>query len=129
MVNKLMYRSKQRGFLELDLLVGLWAEKELKHMSMESLNSFSTVLDQENPDLFKWLTGQMEPSPDMMANAAFRSLHVHVTEQLSESSVLSTRAAAGRDWVRGWDDNWRENPQSAAAIAKAGAAKAAAAAV
>lgn len=46
MVNKLMYRSKQRGFLELDLLVGLWAEKELKHMSMESLNSFSTVLDQ-----------------------------------------------------------------------------------
>lgn len=36
-----------------------------------------------------------------------QSLHVHVTEQLSESSVLSTRAAAGRDWVRGWDDNWR----------------------
>lgn len=38
---------------------------------------------------------------------ALQSLHVHVTEQLSESSVISTRAAAGRDWVRGWDDNWR----------------------
>lgn len=46
MVNKLMYRSKQRGFLELDLLVGLWAEKELPRMSLDNLNSFSTVLDQ-----------------------------------------------------------------------------------
>ena len=29
------------------------------------------VLDQENPDLFKWVTGQEEPPPAMAANPAF----------------------------------------------------------
>ena len=29
------------------------------------------VLDQENPDLFKWLTGQQEAPSDMLANPAF----------------------------------------------------------
>ena len=35
------------------------------------------VLDQENPDLFKWLTGQEEAPSDMLANSAFIvSFHV-----------------------------------------------------
>ena len=70
-VNRLMYRSKQRGFLELDLLVGLWAERNVPHMSMPQLRAFEEVLDIENPDLFKWLTGQ-EAAPDALRdNASF----------------------------------------------------------
>lgn len=45
MVNKLLYRSKQRGFLELDLMVGLWAEREVPLMEMDMLDHFSIVLD------------------------------------------------------------------------------------
>ena len=71
-VNRLLYRSRQRGFLEMDLLVGLWAERRLPHMAESELAAYSTVLDQENPDLFKWLTGQ-EPAPDdMLTNPAFK---------------------------------------------------------
>jgi len=70
-VNRLLYRSRQRGFLEMDLLVGLFAERRLPLMAERVLAAFSAVLDQENPDLFKWLTGQ-EPAPDaMLANATF----------------------------------------------------------
>lgn len=70
-VNRLLYRSKQRGFLEMDLLVGLWAERHLPRMDVGQLAAMEAVLDQENPDLFKWLTGQEEPPESMLANPAF----------------------------------------------------------
>ena len=70
-VNRLLYRAKQRGFLELDLLVGLWAERNVPRMSVSELTAFEEVLDIENPDLFKWLTGQ-EPAPEALRdNASF----------------------------------------------------------
>ncbi|KAI8474349.1 MAG: Flavinator of succinate dehydrogenase-domain-containing protein [Monoraphidium minutum] len=104
LVNKLLYRSKQRGFLELDLLVGLWAEAALPAMSVPALKRFSEVLDEENPDLFKWLTGQL-PSPDrLMANDQYRALKDHVASQLADNLHHAAATAAGRDWVRGWDD-------------------------
>jgi hypothetical protein len=46
MINKLLYRSRQRGFLELDLLVGLWAEQEVPRMDTNMLQQFNVVLDQ-----------------------------------------------------------------------------------
>lgn len=47
--SKLAYRSKQRGFLELDLLVGLWAEKAIPKMDRPQLQHLSVVLDQVRP--------------------------------------------------------------------------------
>ena len=72
LVNSLLYRSRQRGFLEMDLLVGIWAEKQIPNLSEEMLVQFSQVLDQENPDLYKWLTGQEKPNTAMAANAAYQ---------------------------------------------------------
>lgn len=45
-MNKLLYRSKQRGFLELDLLMGLWAEEQVPKMPLDMLTQFSVVLDE-----------------------------------------------------------------------------------
>ncbi|KXZ53209.1 hypothetical protein GPECTOR_7g1102 [Gonium pectorale] len=105
--NKLMYRSKQRGFLELDLLMGLWAETHIPKMSVPELEQMARVLDEENPDLFKWLTGQLQPPERLMVNPVFEALRQHVAQQLEDSAPLKARAAAGKTWVRGWDDGWR----------------------
>lgn len=56
----------------MDLLVGMWAEKHVPRMDAAQLKAMEEVLDQENPDLFKWLTGQESASEAMMANPAFK---------------------------------------------------------
>jgi len=38
---------------------GMWAERELPGMAVDMIEEFETVLDQENPDMFKWLTAQV----------------------------------------------------------------------
>ncbi|KAL6756185.1 Flavinator of succinate dehydrogenase-domain-containing protein [Haematococcus lacustris] len=106
--SRLLYRSKQRGFLELDLLVGLWAEKEIPAMNLPMLQDLAVMLDQENPDLFKWLTGQLPPSELMASNMAFKALRKHVAQQLGSNSQQKSHASQGVEWVRGWDDAWRK---------------------
>ncbi len=71
-----MYRSKQRGFLEMDLLVGLWAERNVPELDEEALAAFTVVLDQENPDLFKWLTGQVPAPEHMLQNPAYKVFYL-----------------------------------------------------
>lgn len=82
LVNRLLYRSRQRGFLEMDLLVGIWAEKQIPQLSESMLQQFEIVLDQENPDLYKWLTGQEHPPQDVAENAAYQ---VHKRQHLFSS--------------------------------------------
>lgn len=98
-----MYRSRQRGFLELDLLVGSWAEEHLNDMTSQELSELSAVLDQENPDLFSWLTGQTDPSPEMAGNGVYLRLREHVAAAMDRMPE-HCKAAKGSAWVRGWDD-------------------------
>ncbi|EEH59390.1 uncharacterized protein MICPUCDRAFT_70267 [Micromonas pusilla CCMP1545] len=102
--NRLLYRAKQRGFLELDILVGKWAQRHLINRSEEFMASFSEVLDEENPELFKWLTGQEYPPSRLANNLAFISLQVHVITIMNQKSHRGARAEAGHSWLRGWSD-------------------------
>mmetsp|Transcript_27486 Transcript_27486/g.77752 ORF Transcript_27486/g.77752 Transcript_27486/m.77752 type:complete len:89 (+) Transcript_27486:703-969(+) len=68
----MLYRAKQRGFLELDLLMGKYAEKNIRSMSDEHLLAFNDLLLEENPDLFQWLTGQIDPPEEITSNIAYK---------------------------------------------------------
>ena len=105
-IKKMLYRAKQRGFLELDVMVGEWAERTLYQKSERYLEEFSKVLDEENPDLFQWLTGQREAPKRMREeNEAYKELKEHVFRFLDEKSCEKTRAKHGKEWVRGWNDS------------------------
>ena len=66
-IRAMMYRSKQRGFLELDLIVGIWAEKMLHQLPDSDLDEMEALLAEENPDLWKYLSLQ-EPTPAALEN-------------------------------------------------------------
>nr|AKM76892.1 ankyrin repeat family protein [Hypseocharis bilobata] len=103
-VNRLLYRSKQRGLLELDLILGKWVEEHIHSMDENGLKALVDVLDLENPDLWRWLTGQEQPPEQVKGNPVFIAVHMKVMNNLDSHAALETRAVAGQPWVRGWDD-------------------------
>ena len=105
-INRLLYRARQRGWLELDLIIGRWAKRNLEDQALPRsvIQDLELLLTQENPDLFKWLTGQLPTPPEMLQNSAFRMIKADLDRgiEINGSPTASTRA--GTAWVRGWGD-------------------------
>ncbi|XVE63791.1 hypothetical protein DITRI_Ditri07aG0048400 [Diplodiscus trichospermus] len=99
--NRLLYRSKQR---ELDLVLGKWVEEHNFSMDENGIKALVHVLDLENPDLWKWLTGQEQPPEAVSINPVFSAVQEKVLKNLNDHSASATRATPGHPWVRGWDD-------------------------
>merc|ERR1719453_1933115 len=96
---RLIYRAKQRGWLELDILLGDWSSQNLPKMSVKQLHEFEYILDLENPDLFKWLTGQVAV-PEEHENEVFQILREHVGSTMAPSSQVTRTAEewSSRQW-------------------------------
>nr|GEW63312.1 hypothetical protein [Tanacetum cinerariifolium] len=104
LVNRLTYRSKQRGFLEQDLVLGTWVENHIGSLDEKGIRSLVDVLNLENPDLWKWLTGQEQPPEGIDMNPVFIEVRSKVMNNLDNFASPQTRATPGQPWVRGWDD-------------------------
>ncbi|PIA44240.1 hypothetical protein AQUCO_01700088v1 [Aquilegia coerulea] len=103
-LNRLLYRSRQRGYLELDLVLGNWVEEHISSMDESRIKALVDVLDVENPDLWKWLTGQEQPPENLNSNPVFSAVRDKVMGNLNTHASPETRATPGKPWVRGWDD-------------------------
>ncbi|XP_022135401.1 succinate dehydrogenase assembly factor 2, mitochondrial isoform X2 [Momordica charantia] len=110
--NRLLYRSRQRGLLELDLILGKWVEDHIKSMDADGIKALISVLDLENPDLWKWLTGQEKPPEAVKTNPVFAAVQEKVVNNLNRHAAPETRTPPGQQWVRGWDDfkSGRDSP-------------------
>ena len=59
---RLIYRSKQRGWLEVDLLLGSFATKYVPEFTAAELVDYELILNQETLDIYNFIIGR-DPLP------------------------------------------------------------------
>jgi len=64
---RLSYRAWHRGTLEMDLLLGGFADSHVERFDAEQLRRFELLLNQPDPDIFAWYCGR-RPVPDHQDN-------------------------------------------------------------
>lgn len=55
---RMIYRSKQRGWLEADLLMGSWATENVPKLSSKELDEYEIVLNVETIDVYNYISGK-----------------------------------------------------------------------
>lgn len=70
---RLRFRSARRGFKEVDLIFGAFAEEFLPELTDAELAQYEALLDAPDQEVFVWLTGQ-EPVPSAYDTQVFAKL-------------------------------------------------------
>jgi antitoxin CptB len=70
---QLLFRSWHRGTREVDLLLGKFAEAHIPGFDTAELELYDRFLNNSDPDIYNWLTGQ-EPVPPAEDTAVVRLL-------------------------------------------------------
>ena len=65
-LKRLRMRSMRRGIKEMDLILSAYADARLSEMSDEELDTYEALLDENDQDLYAWVTRQ-QPTPDRFA--------------------------------------------------------------
>ncbi len=61
---RMLFRSWHRGFKEMDLILGSFADRRLESLGPEELDQFEAILDAEDTPLYQWITGK-DAMPDV----------------------------------------------------------------
>ena len=61
MRRQLRFRSWHRGTKEADLLLGTFADQHLDGFSPAELDQYAVILENNDADLYDWVTGRAEP--------------------------------------------------------------------
>lgn len=60
-LRKLSYRAWHRGFREMDILMGGFADNYLEDMTEDELAEFESMLNLPDQDVYEWITGRRPP--------------------------------------------------------------------
>ena len=61
-IKRLQYQSWYRGCKETDKILGGFARAKLEQLNDIELDEFEALLEEQDPDIFDWLTGK-QPVP------------------------------------------------------------------
>lgn len=62
-IRRLKMRSMRRGTKEMDLILQSFAERHLDQMDAAGLAHYDTLLEENDLDLYRWISGQ-DAAPD-----------------------------------------------------------------
>ncbi|MDK3018006.1 succinate dehydrogenase assembly factor 2 [Pseudodonghicola flavimaris] len=65
-IKRLKMRSMRRGIKEMDLILQAYAGRHLEQMDAAQLDLYEALLDENDQDLYQWVTGQA-PAPAALA--------------------------------------------------------------
>ena len=65
-IKRLHMRSMRRGIKEMDLILSTYAGRHLAEMTDAQLDLYDAMLNENDQDLYRWVTGQ-EAAPDHIA--------------------------------------------------------------
>ncbi|MDU8943901.1 FAD assembly factor SdhE [Ovoidimarina sediminis] len=65
-LKRLKIRSWRRGTKEMDLILGKWSDRNLPEMDETTLDAYEALLDENDQDLYLWVSGQAVP-PEHLA--------------------------------------------------------------
>jgi len=60
-LKRLSMRSHRRGTQEMDILLGAFADQRLDTLDAGTLDTYEALLEENDQDLYTWVTGQVAP--------------------------------------------------------------------
>ncbi len=60
-IKRLKMRSMRRGIKEMDIILSAYADSNLENMPEEAIILYDALLDENDQDLYSWVTGQTTP--------------------------------------------------------------------
>jgi succinate dehydrogenase assembly factor 2 len=74
---RMIYRSKQRGWLEADILMGSWAVQYVPSLTEAQLDEYETILNEETIDIFNYITGKDALPPRLQGLSLMKELQAY----------------------------------------------------
>ena len=77
-IKRLAMRSMRRGIKEMDLILSAYADDTLAAMSDDTLTLYDDLLDENDHDLYQWVTGQFPPKSPF--GAMISDIQAHISK-------------------------------------------------
>lgn len=61
---RIKFRAWRRGFREIDLILGAFADAHLHELDEDALAEFERLLDQPDQDVYAWIVASTRAPPD-----------------------------------------------------------------
>lgn len=83
LAKKLLYQSKNRGCKETGLILGKFAEQFLSDMSKEDLQDFFLIIENNDIDIYDWVTNKTNPPAHLNSNVMMKLLNFKINSNQS----------------------------------------------